>query len=46
MVVPVLDTMRIIDGRPAKENTQTVKSRAFQLTIEEARAALDVVAST
>ncbi|KAL7606504.1 uncharacterized protein LOC111918954 [Lactuca sativa] len=38
--------MRITDSRPVKVEAPTVKSRAFQLTNEEARAAPDVVAGT
>ncbi|XP_023730240.1 uncharacterized protein LOC111877973 [Lactuca sativa] len=38
--------MRIIDNRPAKADAPAVRSRAFQLTTEEARAELDVVART
>ena len=36
-------TMRITDGRPTKADAPVVKSRAFQLTTEEARAEQDVV---
>ena len=42
---PVPATMRITDGRPVKAETPAVKIRAFQLTMEEARAAPDVVTS-
>ncbi|KAL7597537.1 uncharacterized protein LOC122197891 [Lactuca sativa] len=38
--------MRITDGRPVKAEAPTVKSCAFQLTTEEARAAPDIVAGT
>ena len=36
-------TMRINDDCPFKVEAPTVKSRAFQLTVEEARATPDVV---
>ena len=41
---PAPATLRITDGRPSKADILAVKSRAFQLTTEEARAAPDVVA--
>lgn len=46
VAAPVPDILRITDGCPAKAEAPTVKSRAFQLTTEEARAAPDVVAGT
>ena len=36
-------TLRITDGRQGKAEAPVVRSRAFQLTTEEARAAPDVV---
>ena len=35
MVTPAPATLRIINGRQVKEETPTVKSRAFQLTTDE-----------
>ncbi|XP_023733990.1 uncharacterized protein LOC111881832 [Lactuca sativa] len=46
VAAPAPATMRITNGRPAKVDTLAVKSRAFQLTTEEARASLDIVART
>ncbi|XP_023732308.1 uncharacterized protein LOC111880139 [Lactuca sativa] len=46
VAAPAPTTMRITDGHLAKADTPAVKSRAFQLTTEEARAAPDVVAVT
>ncbi|XP_023754904.2 uncharacterized protein LOC111903358 [Lactuca sativa] len=43
VAMPVPTIMRITDGCPAKVEAPAVKSRAFQLGTEEARAAPDVV---
>ena len=40
---PAPATLRITDGRQGKAEAPVVRSRAFQLTTEEARAAPDVV---
>ena len=46
MAAPAPATLRITDGRSVKADAPTMKSRAFQLTIEEAQAAPEVVAGT
>ena len=43
MVAATPTTLRITDGHQGKAETLLVKSGAFQLTTNEARAALDVV---
>ena len=43
LVTPTPTTLRIIDGRQGKAEARVVKSRAFQMTIDEARATPDVV---
>lgn len=40
---PNLATLRITDGQEGKVEVHVVKGITFQLTVEEARAALDVV---
>ena len=45
-MLPAPATLRITDGCLAKVDAPAVKSRTFQLTTEEARAALDVVTGT
>ena len=40
---PAPSTLQITDGRQGKAEALVVRSRAFQLTTEEARAAPDVV---
>ena len=40
---PVSSTMRIADGHQARAEPPRARGRAFQLTIEEARAVPDVV---
>ena len=40
---PTPATMRVTDGQKAKVEAPVVRSRTFQLTAEEARAAPDVV---
>lgn len=42
MRAPTPTMMRITDGCEVKEDDSVVKSRAFHLMVEEARAALDV----
>ena len=42
MATPEPAMMRITDGRHVKADAPAVKSRAFQLTIEEARATQEV----
>ena len=46
VVAPVSTTMRITNGCHAKADATAVKSRAFQLTTEEARPAPDIVVGT
>ncbi|CAH1421118.1 unnamed protein product [Lactuca virosa] len=43
VVAPAPTTMRITDGRQGRAESSVAKSRAFQLTIEEASAVPDVV---
>ena len=43
MSAPVPTTLRIADGRQGGVETPVAKSRAFQMTTEEARATPDVV---
>ena len=42
-VAPTSAKARVMDGRKVKSEAPVVRSRAFQLTAEEARAAPDVV---
>ena len=43
MVAPSPTTLRITDGRQGWAESPTVRCRAFQLTVKEARAAPNVV---
>lgn len=45
MRAPASATLRITDGHKGKTKTLVVRSRAFQLTVEEARATPYVVIS-
>lgn len=42
---PTPATLRITDGRQGNENALVMRSQAFQITAEEARASPDVVIS-
>ena len=44
-MAPAPATLRITDGRQGQADASVAKSRAFQLTAEEARAAPDVATS-